>query len=85
MAKKKRIKSNRVSISKRKLANTAGEMEEVAVVAATIGMQETVHYAGRLETAGDMAETGAALLAKGASDITQAADVAGDRSRVCLG
>jgi len=75
MAEKKRIKSQRVSISKRKLANTAGEMEEAAFVAATIGIQETVHGAERLETAGDMSETGAVLLAKGASDITQAADV----------
>jgi hypothetical protein len=75
MAEKKLTKSPRVSISKRKLANTAGEMQEAAVIAGTIGMQETLRGAERLETAGDMADTGAVLLAKGASDITQAADV----------
>jgi hypothetical protein len=74
MTNEKSAKSKRVSVSKRKLAKTAGEMEEAAVVAATTGTLETIHGAQRLETAGDIAETGAVFLAKGASDLTMAAD-----------
>lgn len=74
MVENKKTTSKRVSVSKRKLANTAGKMEETAIVAATTGTQEALQGTDRLEAAGEMAEAGALLFAKGASDITQAAD-----------
>ena len=74
MTNDKPTKSKRVSISKRKLANTAGAMEEAAVVAATVGTLEAVHGAEHRKAAGEIADAGSVLLAKGASDITQAAD-----------
>jgi head-tail adaptor len=67
-------KSQRVSMSKQRLAKTADEIEEVAVAAALAGKKEAVKGAERLETAADMAAAGAVLLAHGASDITRAAD-----------
>ncbi len=74
MAGEKTTKSKRVSISKRKLAENAGEIENVAATAAMIGGQEVATGAERLETAEDMAAAGAVLLAQGASNVTQAVD-----------
>ena len=72
MTNEKTTESKRGPISKRKLANTAVEMEDAAVVAATDRTLEAVHGAERLKAAGEIADAGSVLLAKGASDITQA-------------
>jgi hypothetical protein len=74
MTGEKTTKSKRVSISKRKLAENAGEIENVAAAAAMAGGQEAALGAERLETAEDMAAAGAVLLAQGASNVTQAVD-----------
>jgi hypothetical protein len=74
MTGEKTTKSKRVSISKRKLADSAGEIENVAAAAAIIGGQEAAIGAERLEAAEDMAAAGAVLLAQGASNVTQAVD-----------
>ena len=74
MTSKKPTKSKRVSISKRKLADNASEIENVATTAAITGGQVAALGAERLEAAEDMAAAGAAMLAQGASDVTQAVD-----------
>ena len=74
MAKNKPSKSQRVSVSKRKLNRTAGALEEAAVVTAVSGQKEVLHGAGRLDTAADMAAAGATLIGQGASDLTKAED-----------
>jgi hypothetical protein len=74
MTGEKSTKSKRVSISKRKLADSAGEIENVAATAAFTGVQEATLGADRLVAAEDMAAAGAAMLAQGASDVTQAVD-----------
>jgi len=74
VAKNKPTKSKRVSVSKRKLNETADEMEQVAVVAAVAGEVEMIEGAQRLDEAADMAATGALLMGKGASDLTRAED-----------
>lgn len=72
MTEDKPTKSKRVSISKRKLADTADSMEEAAIVTAIAGQIEAVQGAERLDAAGDMAAAGTVLLVKGASELTQA-------------
>ena len=67
-------KSQRVSVSKRKLANTADEMEKAAITAAIVGEQEAIHGAEKLKAAKEMGDVGAVVFAKGASDITRAED-----------
>jgi hypothetical protein len=67
-------RSKRVSVSKRKLNETADAMEQVAVVAAVAGETEMIEGAERLEMAADMAATGTVLVGKGASDLTRAED-----------
>jgi len=74
MTGEKPTKSKRVSISKRKLADTASEIENVAATAAITGGQVAAIGAERLEIAEDMAAAGAVLLAQGASNVTQAVD-----------
>lgn len=74
MAKNKPTKSQRVSVSKRKLNETAGAMEQAAVATAVAGGQEVVHGAERLDGAADMAAAGAALIGQGASDLARAED-----------
>jgi hypothetical protein len=74
MAGEKPTKSRRVSISKRKLAATADEMEGAAIVAAITGEQEVIHGTDHLKEAGDMQAIGTAFVAKGASDVTRAVD-----------
>lgn len=74
MAKNKLAKSQRVSVSRRKLAETADAMEQVAVVAAVAGEVEMIEGAAKLDEAADMAATGAVLMGKGASDLTRAED-----------
>jgi hypothetical protein len=74
MTSEKPTNSKRVSVSKRKLANTAGEMEAKAAAATLSGGQKAALGTERLEAAADMAAAGAAVLAKGASDVTQAVD-----------
>jgi len=74
MTGEKPTKSKRVSISKRKLAENAGEIENVAAAAAMIGGQEAALGAERLEAAENLAAAGAVMLAQGASDVTQAVD-----------
>ncbi len=74
MTGKKPTKSKRVSISKRKLADSASEIENVAATAAITGGQVAALGAERLEAAEDMAAAGAAMLAQGASNVTQAVD-----------
>jgi hypothetical protein len=74
MTGEKPTKSRRVSISKRKLAETADEMEGAAIVAAITGEQEVLHGTGHLKEAGDMQAIGTAFIAKGASDLTRAVD-----------
>jgi hypothetical protein len=71
---KKATKSRRVSISKRKLAETADEMEGAAIVAAITGEQEVIHGADQLKEASEMDAIGTAFIAKGASDLTRAED-----------
>lgn len=70
----KPVKSRRVSVSRRKLNETAGALEQVAVVTAVAGEQEMIQGAERLGTAADMAAAGAVLTGKGASDLTKAQD-----------
>lgn len=67
-------KSKLVSVSKRKLAETAREMGEVAIAAAQAGKQEAVHGAERLEAAAELATAGSVVFAQGASDLTRAKD-----------
>lgn len=74
MAKNKLAKSQRVSVSKRKLGETADALEQVAVVAAVAGEVEMIEGAQKLDEAADMAATGAVLMGKGASDLTRAED-----------
>ena len=74
MAKNKLAKSQRVSVSKQKLGETADAMEQVAVVTAVAGEMEVLEGAEKLDEAADMAATGAMLLGKGASDLTRAED-----------
>ena len=74
MAKNKPAKSQRVSVSKRKLNQTAGAMEQAAVEAAVAGGQEMIEGAARLDAAADMAAAGAVLIGKGASNLTKAED-----------
>lgn len=74
MAKNKLAKSQRVSVSKRKLEETADAMEQVAVVTAVAGEMEMIDGAEKLDEAADMAATGAVLMGKGASDLTRAED-----------
>jgi len=84
MANTKLAKKNRVSVSKTKLAKTADGLEEMANSAAISGTDELMHGAQRVETGEDMAAAGAVLLAKGASDVTRAADakIVSDRMAV---
>ena len=74
MAKNKLAKSQRVSVSKRKLGETADAMEQVAVVTAVAGEMEVLEGAEKLDEAANMAATGAVLMGKGASDLTRAED-----------
>ena len=74
MAKNKPAKAQRVSVSKRKLNETAGAMEQAAVLAAVTGEKEVIQGAERLDAAADMAAAGAVLMGKGASDLTKAED-----------
>ena len=74
MAKNKPAKAQRVSVSKRKLNETAGAMEQAAVLAAVTGEKEVIQGAERLDAAADMASAGAVLMGKGASDLTKAED-----------
>ena len=74
MAKSKSTKSPRISMSKRKLNETAEALEEVAVVTAVSGEMEVVDGAGKLEEAADMAASGAVLIGQGASHLTRAQD-----------
>jgi hypothetical protein len=74
MTGEKPTKSRRVSISKRKLAATADEMEGAAIVAAITGEQEVIHGTEHLNEAGEMQAVGTAFTAKGASDVTRAVD-----------
>lgn len=74
MAKNKPAKSERVSVSKRKLNEKADEIEKAAVVTGVQGELEAIHGAQRLEAAADLAATGAVVVGKGASDLTRAAD-----------
>lgn len=71
----KPAKSQRVSVSRRKLNDTAGAIEQAAVVAAVAGEQEVIQGAQRLDNAADMAAAGAVIIGKGASDLTKAEDV----------
>jgi hypothetical protein len=66
--------SQEITVSKDRLVTTANEMEQAAVAAAVAGQQEAALGVERLEAAGDLAAAGAVMMAKGASDITQAVD-----------
>ena len=70
----KTTKQGRVSISKRKLAETADEMEGAAIVAAITGEQEVIHGVDQMKEAREMEAVGTAFIAKGASDLTRAVD-----------
>ena len=74
MAKNKLAKSQRVSVSKRKLNETADAMEQAAVITAVAGEMEVIEGAEHLDQAADMAAIGAVLIGKGASDLTRAED-----------
>src|SRR5574339_116673 len=74
MAKTKVTKTQRVSVSKRKLSDKAEAIEQAAVVTAVTGGQEVIHGAARLDDAADMAAAGAVLIGQGASDRTKAED-----------
>jgi hypothetical protein len=74
MAKNKLAKPQRVSVSRRKLGETADAMEQVAVVTAVAGEMELIDGAEKLDEAAAMAATGAVLMGKGASDLTRAED-----------
>ena len=74
MAKNKLAKSQRVSVSKRKLNEKADALEKAAVVTGVQGELEAIHGAERLDAAADMAAAGAVVMGKGASDLTRAED-----------
>src|SRR5512138_3557600 len=74
MAKTKLAKSQRVSVSKRKLNETADAMEQAAVVTAVAGEGAVLDGAQRLEEAADLAGASAVVMSKGASDLTRAED-----------
>ena len=67
-------KSKRVSMSKRKLAEKAEELEVAAIVTSVEGAQLVSQGEAELRAAGEVAAVGAAELAKGASDLTRAVD-----------
>jgi hypothetical protein len=77
-------KSQHVSISKTKLAQTAGEMSEVAGIVAEEGKKEAAQGAARLAAAGDLQAESTVVFAKGASDLTRAVDekVVADRMAI---
>jgi len=66
--------SQQLSVNKQKLAETADEMEKAAVTAAIAGQQEAIVGAKRIQAAGDMVHDSAVMIARGASDVTQAVD-----------
>ena len=74
MSSKKLAKSDKVSVSKTQMAETANAMETVAVTAAIAGQMEVMDGAELMQEAGDMARTSAALGMAGASDLTRAVD-----------
>jgi hypothetical protein len=74
MAKNKSVRSQRVSVSKRKLNEKADAMEKAAIVTGVQGELEAIHGAERLDAAADMAAVGAVVMGKGASDLTRAED-----------
>jgi hypothetical protein len=74
MAKTKLAKSQRVTVSKRKLSETADEMEQLAVVTAVDGELKVMDGSEKMAEAADLAATGAVLMGKGASDLTRAED-----------
>jgi hypothetical protein len=74
MTGEKPTKSRRVSVSKRKLAKSAEEMEGAAIVAAVTGEQAVIHGAAQLNQASEMQAVGTVVFAKGASDLTHAVD-----------
>ena len=74
MTVEKSTKQRRVSISKRKLAETADEMEGAAIVAAITGEQEVIHGVDQMKEAREMEAVGTAFIAQGASDLTRAVD-----------
>jgi hypothetical protein len=63
MTGEKQAMSLRVSISKRKLAKTADEMEGAAIVGAIIGEQEVMHGTDQLKEAREMDAVGTAFIA----------------------
>jgi hypothetical protein len=75
MTVEKSTKSRRVSISKRKLSNTAGAMQAAAVTTAIIGEQKALKGAEKLQQADDLGSVATIAIAKGASDLTRAEDV----------
>ncbi len=70
----KTTKSARISVSKRKLASTANEMENAAIATALAGEQKTLTGAGKLKEASELGIIGTNVIAKGASDLTRAVD-----------
>jgi hypothetical protein len=70
----KKTKPQRVSISKRKLAETAHEMENAAITAAITGEQEAIQGADKLKAARVKASVGNEYVAQGVSDLTRAVD-----------
>lgn len=66
--------SQQLSVNKQKLAETAAEMEKAAVTAAIAGQEEAIIGAKRIQAAGDMAHDSSVMIARGASDVTQAMD-----------
>ncbi|HJS30253.1 MAG TPA: hypothetical protein VJ768_11555, partial [Anaerolineales bacterium] len=65
----KKAAPKRVSVSKKKLAGTAEEMEAQAVVKALDGVSEMVEGEKTLQAAGDVARLAALGLASGTSDL----------------
>jgi len=68
-------KSQRVSVSKKKLSETAEGLEVAAIVTAVEGEVEIARGAETLQAAGDLVRAGAVELASGASDLTRAEDL----------
>ena len=75
MTEEKKGKSKRVSVSKKKLAEQAEEMEVAAMATGIEGAMDMSEGADTLDLAGDVAAAGAAELAEGASDLTRAVDM----------
>jgi hypothetical protein len=80
----KKTQPKRVSVSKRKLAETANEMQNVAIAAAISGEQEAIHGADQLRAARAKEAVGNEYVVQGAADLTRAADAKAVSERMAV-